>query len=221
MSHLPTSPLAVMLADDHEIVLQGLRTLLNGASHIRVVGEARTGDEAVRLHQELQPDLTLLDIRMPPGMDGIATLAAIRQNSPKAKVIMFASDDFEVDLLRAWQLGAAGFLIKTVSRDELINAIDSVVTNGWCAPFKPGHLPVGAKGEGALSPREIEVLEYVKRGLSNADVAKALSITEHTIKAHLKMIFLKLGCADRTEAVMMALERGLIRLEPGHRNGMG
>ncbi len=215
MSQPPGTPITVLLADDHEIVLQGLRTMLSNEPRIRLVALAKNGAEAVEQHKVHHPDITLLDIRMPE-VDGIEALAAIKKASPKARVIMFAAEDFQADVLQAWQLGAAGFMLKTTSRVELVNAIESAHTLGWCHPFQPGKLPQGARGEAALSPRELEVLDYVRRGLSNADIAVALSITEHTIKAHLKMIFLKLGCADRTEAVVAALERGLLRLSPNH-----
>jgi two-component system NarL family response regulator len=208
-------PVTLLLADDHEVILQGVATLLGGDRRFKVVGMARTGQEAIRLHDELNPDVTLLDIRMPE-LDGIGALASIRKASPRARVIMFAAEDYPADMLHAWELGAAGFLLKTGTREELIGAIESAHTLGWCHPFKPGYLPVGASGNGMISARELEVLDYVRRGLSNADIATALTITEHTVKAHLKMIFLKLGCADRTEAVIAALERGLLRLSPNH-----
>jgi DNA-binding NarL/FixJ family response regulator len=208
-------PVTLLLADDHDAILQGVGTLLGGDRSFKIVGMARTGLEAVRLHDELNPDVTLLDIRMPE-LDGIGALARIRQVSPKARIIMFASEDYQADMRHAWELGAAGFLLKTGGREELVGAIKSAHFFGWCEPFKPGQLPSGVDGRGLISGRELEVLDYVRRGLSNADIATALAITEHTVKAHLKMIFLKLDCADRTEAVVAALERGLLRLSPNH-----
>lgn len=215
MSFSKTSTLNVLLADDHDLILQGLRALLADAPDMSVVAVAHNGAEAVRLHREIKPDVTLMDIRMPE-MTGIEALAAIRKATPQARVIMLAAEDFQSEVLQSWQLGAAGFLLKTVCRKYLIDAIRSAWQHGWCSPFEPGKLPPGAKGERVLSDRELDVLDYVRRGFPNADIATALEISVHTVKVHLKTIFLKLDSADRTEAVVAAIERGLLRVSPNH-----
>lgn len=211
ISHSP--PIRLLIVDDHEVVLEGLRALLGSIPGFSVIGAASDGDRGLQLHRVLRPDITLLDVRMNP-MDGIQTLSAIKSSNPRARVIMLASDDFQIDVMRAAQYGAAGFMLKTATRSELAEAILQAHTFGWCHPFKPGQLSAHIQGENMLSGRELEVLDYVSRGLSNADIALALGITEHTIKAHLKTIFQKLDCADRTEAVVAAFKLGLIRVSP-------
>jgi DNA-binding NarL/FixJ family response regulator len=208
-----TPHVRLLLVDDHEVVLHGLRALLSDAPEVRVVAEAHNGAEALALHEAHRPDVTLMDIRM-PGIDGIEVLRQLRRRSRDTRVIMLAADGYQSDILRAWQHGAAGFLLKTTSRPHLLDAIRHAHQHGWCAPFEPGFQPQGADGTDVLSSREMEVLDYVSRGLSNGDIALALGITEHTIKAHMKAVFYKLGCADRTEAVVAAFERGLLRVSP-------
>ncbi|MDQ2903779.1 MAG: response regulator transcription factor [Chloroflexota bacterium] len=189
--------------------------MLASQSDFEIVGEATTGVEVVALTAALRPDVVLMDLRM-TGLDGVAATAAIRKQQPATSVLVLTTYDSDVDILRAIEAGAMGYLLKDSPREQLFAAIRTV------AQGKPAlapsvatrllhytHAPAGE----ALSIREIEVLTLVARGASNKEVARNLHISEATVKTHLIHVFRKLGVADRTAAVTLGLERGLLRLE--------
>lgn len=204
-------PIRIMLVDDHSIVRMGLVTLLSTEEDLSVEAEAEDGEQAVKLHAELKPDVTLLDLRMPGGLDGIQTLKRLREQSPEARVIVLTTSEFDEDVLRSMAGGAAGYLSKNVSRSDLAAAIRQVHEGGSCLPVGLMQRMNEWARHRQLTSREIEVLEFMRRGLSNRDIGRALEISEHTAKAHVCAILGKLGAADRAEAVNIAFERGLVR----------
>jgi DNA-binding NarL/FixJ family response regulator len=209
----------LVLADDHPVVRDGLRGMLASQADFEVVGEAGSGREAVRLVERERPDVVLMDLQM-PDLDGVAATAEIVARFPASRVLVLTTYDTDADILRAVEAGATGYLLKDAPRERLFPAIRAAargetVLAPTVATRLVGRLRLPA-GE-ALTAREVEVLERVATGASNADVAAGLYISEATVKTHLLHIFAKLGVDDRTAAVVAALERGIIRLPRGGR----
>jgi len=207
-----TSPISVMLVDDHYVVRMGLTAVLQFESDIRVVAAAENGEQAVELFRRHRPDITLLDVRM-PDMDGIAVLRAIRTEFPDARVIMLTTYDTEEDAYQAAQAGAAGYLLKQTGQDELVAAIRAVHAGQQIFPESLRRRIEVRASQPDLTPRQTAVLELLVKGLSNKDIARMLGVTEDGIKAHLKTIYGRLEAADRTEAVMLAIQRGIVRVD--------
>ena len=206
--------LRVLLADDHQVVRAGLRAMLDPNPEIEVVGEACDGAEAIALVRDLDPDVVLMDLRMPK-MDGVAAIARLRELALAVPVLVLTTYDTDADIVRAIEAGATGYLLKDTSREELMHAIRSAAAGrSVLAPRVASRLVarMAAPAGSALSAREIEVLELVARGRSNKEIARVLHLSEATVKTHLVHSFSKLGVEDRTEAVMAALDRGIIRL---------
>jgi DNA-binding NarL/FixJ family response regulator len=201
----------VMIVDDHPVVRAGLIGILTGAEDLRVVGEASSAAEAVVAARTLQPDVVLMDLRMPGG-DGVVATAGVLAAAPTARVVVLTTYESDADILRAVEAGAAGYLLKDVARVDLVAAIRAAARGETVlAPSVATRLvdrmrrPVPAD---SLSPRELEVLRLVARGLSNADIGRELYISEATVKTHLLRTFTKLGVSDRTAAVTTALAAG-------------
>lgn len=204
----------VVIADDHPVVRDGLRALLDAESDIEVVGEAADGDDAVLLADRERPDLVLVDLRM-PRTDGVAATARIRERHPATHVLVLTTYDTDADILRAVEAGATGYLLKDAAREDLLRAVRGAARGETVlAPQVASRLVgrVRAGGVEPLSAREIEVLELVAAGSTNRAIADALYISEATVKTHLLHVFRKLGVDDRTAAVTVAVERGIIRL---------
>ena len=209
-----SSTVRVVIADDHPVVRAGLRGMLEPESDIEVVGEATNGREAVSLVGRLEPEVVLMDLQMPE-LDGVAATTQIRDRYPETNVLVLTTFDTDADITRAIGAGATGYLLKDAPRQDLFRAIraaargESVLT-----PAVASRLMSKMRGpaEQSLSEREIEVLTQVADGKSNKDIASKLFISEATVKTHLVHIFGKLGVDDRTAAVTVALERGIIRL---------
>lgn len=205
----------VLIADDHPVVRAGLQAMLAGQPDFELVGEATTGVEAVAMAAQLHPDVVLIDLRMAE-LDGAGATAQIRAQQPKMPVLVLTTYDSNADILRAIEAGATGYLLKDTPRDELFAAIRTVSQGkAVLAPvvatrlLRQRQMPV----EERLSARELEVLTLVARGASNKEIARTVHLSEATVKSHLIHVFEKLGVSDRTAAVTVALERGLLRLE--------
>lgn len=211
-----TPPVELLIVDDHPIVRAGFEGMLAGKPDLEVVGEAENGEEAVRLAERLRPDVVLMDLRMPV-MDGVEATSRIKDGLPHTNVLVLTTYDSDADILRAIEAGATGYLLKDTPREELFRAIRAAARGEpVLAPSVTARLMQRARTPTGmdLSGREIEVLELVARGGSNKELARELHLSEATVKSHLIHIFDKLGVADRTAAVTVALERGILRL-PG------
>jgi len=205
----------ILIADDHPVVRAGLQGMLASQSDFELVGEAVSGTEAVTLSAHLHPDVVLMDLRMAE-MDGAVATAHIQSQHPGTAVLILTTYDTNSDILRAIEAGASGYLLKDTPRDELFAAIRSVAQGkAVLAPTVATRLLRQRKtlvGE-VLSARELEVLSLVARGASNKEIARSLFLSEATVKSHLIHLFGKLGVTDRTAAVTVALQHGLLRLE--------
>lgn len=205
----------LMIADDHPVVRAGLRTMLSNQPDFLLVGEASTGSEAVEQVVRLHPDVVLMDLRL-PGLDGVAATAQIRARQLPTAVLILTVYESTVDILRAIEVGAMGYLLKDAQSEELVAAIRTVAQGkAVLAPTVATRLvhQVSKPAQKALSTRELEVLTLVAQGASNKEIARALYLSEATVKTHLLHLFSKLEVSDRTAAVTAALERKLLRLE--------
>jgi DNA-binding NarL/FixJ family response regulator len=211
-----TRPIRLLVADDHPVVRDGLRAMLATQPDMELVGEAATGTEAVAHARALRPDVVLMDLQM-PDLDGPGAIAALRQQVPEVQVLVLTTYGTDADITRAVDAGATGYLLKDAPREQLFGAIRSAARGESVLSPSVATRVLGrmrAPAEEALSPRELEILQAVARGLSNKDIGRRLYVSEATVKTHLLRIFSKLGVDDRTAAVTVALERGIIRL-PG------
>ena len=211
----------ILIVDDHTVVRDGLSAMLERQPDFSVVGEAGNGSEAVERAVDLEPDVTLMDLRMPE-MDGVEAMRLIRERDPEAKFIVLTTFDTDEYIFDAIQAGAKGYLLKDTSRDELFRAVrtvhrgESLMEPGVAAKVLDRLAQLSRHGAGAgpevLSEREVEVLQQMARGAANKEIAGSLSISESTVKTHVANIFQKLDVSHRTEAVTAALQRGIIRL---------
>jgi DNA-binding NarL/FixJ family response regulator len=202
----------VLLVDDHPVVRLGIRALLETEDDIEVVAEASDGQEAVRLASSLLPDVVLMDLRM-TGSDGATSTAEITQRHPAVRVLVLTTYDTDADILRAVEAGASGYLLKDAPPAELAAAVRAAARGDTVlSPRVAARLirRVRAPAPDTLTAREVEVLELVARGLTNAQIGRALSIGEATVKTHLLRTFGKLAVDDRTAAVTVAIERGIL-----------
>ena len=211
----------VLIADDQTLFREGIKDVLTGEKWIEVVGEAADGIEAVALAKKLKPDVVLMDIKLPK-LDGIAATRKIREAAPEVNVLMLSSFEDEAHVLDALQSGANGYLSKMLPAAELVNSIKTFTTEGLMIPQQlMGKLLHGLRrmGEGSmptqatLTKTEIKVMDLLGKGLSNKELAKALDCSVKTVKNHLNSAFHKLGVSSRTEAVVKAIEKGLISSE--------
>ena len=207
-----TSTVRVLVADDHAVVRAGIVALLEAESDIEVVGQAVDGDDAVAQALALLPDLVVMDVRMPKLTGDVAT-ARIRERAPAVRVLVLTTYESDASILSAIEAGASGYLLKAAPAEELIAGVRSVAAGEVAlSPAIAAQLvarvrtPVAA----TLTPRETEVLRLVAEGLSNRGIGERLFLGEATVKTHLLRVFEKLGVNDRTRAVTLAMERGLI-----------
>lgn len=207
-------PIRILVADDHYVVRMGLVALVETEPDLRVVGEAADGTRAVELFAQLKPDLVLMDVRMPV-CDGIVATEKIRGQFPEARILMLTTYDGDEDIHKALRAGASGYLLKNSTRESLIPALRAVAAGQRWIPQEIASRLATRKRFEELTPREVEVLEQLAKGLANKEIADVLGISEHTVKDHLKNILGKLHVADRTEAVTAALQRGIIHLPSG------
>jgi DNA-binding NarL/FixJ family response regulator len=211
------SAIKVLIVDDHNLVREGLKAVFDQGDEVQVVGEAGSGDEALELVEKVKPDVVLMDISM-PGMNGIQATKLIRERHPDAKIVMLTMLDQEGYVYEAVKAGATGYMLKNTSSDDLVHAIQTVYEGkALLHPDATAQLlkefvslaDNKAKDYG-LSSREMEVLQLLSQGNTNKEIAKALWISEQTVKTHVAHIFNKLGTSDRTETVATALRNGLV-----------
>jgi DNA-binding NarL/FixJ family response regulator len=201
----------ILVADDHYIVRMGLISLVSTESDMEVVAEAANGAQAVELYGKHAPDLVLMDLSMPI-KDGIQATLEIRSKFPAARILMLTTFDGDDDIHKALRAGAQGYVLKNSTGDSLIPALRTVAAGQrWIPQEVAGRLNSRKMFE-ELTPREIQVLQQLAKGLANKEIADTLNISEHTVKDHLKNILGKLRVADRTEAVTKAITRGIIHL---------
>lgn len=199
----------VLIADDHYVVRMGLAAVVNTEADMEVVAEAADGAQAVELFAQCQPDLALMDSRMPV-KDGIEATIEIRKRFPGAAVLMLTAFDGDADIQRALDAGVRGYVLKNSTGEKLIPALRAVAAGQQWVPREIASQLASHKSFEQLTPREVEVLYELAKGLANKQIADTLKISEYTVKDHLKNILAKLRVADRTEAVAVALQRGII-----------
>ena len=210
-----TPPITVMLVDDHPLFLEGLVSMLRGQSDLQVVAEAGSVREAIERHRAVRPDITLMDVELGEqqgGMDGIDALAAIRAEQPAARIIVLTTYRGDMLARRAIAAGAAGYLLKSTLRRELAATIRAVHAGQRCIPPEVAAGLVTHFDTQALSEREIQVIRLIAAGSSNKRIAQQLDITEETVKTHIRNLMAKMSARDRTHAVTIALERGIISM---------
>jgi DNA-binding NarL/FixJ family response regulator len=208
----PPDPVTVLIADDHPVVREGLRGMLAAEPGITVVGEAGSGDEAVAMARMHRPDVVLMDLRMPGG-DGVLATAGILATAPRTRVVVLTTFETDADIVRAVEAGATGYLLKDTPRSDLVSAIRAAARGETVlGPTVAGRLVSHLRRPATdpLSARETEVLMLVARGQTNAEIGRALYISEATVKTHLLRAFGKLGVSDRTAAVTRAIELGML-----------
>jgi two-component system, NarL family, response regulator LiaR len=199
----------VLIADDHAVVRQGLRTFLDLQDDMEVVGEAGDGEEALALAADLAPDVVLIDLVM-PRVDGIEAIRRLREHAPSARAIVLSSFVDDDKLFPAVRAGAAGYLLKDVQPQELVEAIRTVHGGGALLHPQVAARLLQDMAEDPLTPREHDVLALIGRGMPNKLIARELSLSEKTVKAHVSSILAKLGVTDRTQAALYAVREGLV-----------
>ncbi len=204
-----THPIRVMTVDDHPMLREGLASVIEGESDMLLVGEATNGAEAIDSFRRLRPDVTLMDLRM-PDMSGIEAIEHIRREFPGARIVVLTTYKGDVNALGALKAGAAGYLLKSMLRKDLLDTIRAVHAGKRRIPPEIASEIAEHAADDALTEREIQVLQLVAAGNSNKLIAVRLSISEGTVKAHMKSILPKLGATDRTHAVMIAVKRGIL-----------
>jgi two-component system NarL family response regulator len=207
-----TATLKVMLVDDHYLVRMGLASVIAVEPDMTVCAEASSGEQAQALFRTHRPDVTLMDLRL-PGMSGAETIHAIRNEFPDARFVMLSTYVCDEEVYGALQAGAMAYLVKSVQRDELITAIRKAAAGQRHIPPEVAARLADRVARSQLSAREIEVLRLLVTGRRNREIASALEITEGTVKLHVSSILSKLGADDRTEAVTVALQRGIVQLD--------
>ncbi|MEO8040932.1 MAG: response regulator transcription factor [Betaproteobacteria bacterium] len=204
-----SAAIRVLIADDHVVVREGLVAMIDRQPDMRVVADAADGTEAVRLWREHQPDVALVDLRM-PGLDGVGVIGQVRALDPKARILILTTYDGDEDIYRGMRAGAKAYLLKDAPREQLLDCIRAVhAGNTYVPPGVAAKLAAQVSGE-RLTGRELEILALMAAGDSNKIIARKLDITEGTVKTHVKSVLFKLGAASRTEAAAVAARRGLI-----------
>jgi DNA-binding NarL/FixJ family response regulator len=201
----------VLSVDDHPLLREGFAAIITAQPDMDLVGQASTAHDGITQYKQLKPDITIMDVRL-PDMNGIDALIAIRSEFVNARVIMLSTAQGDVEIQRAIEAGARGFLLKTMPPKDIVAAIRQVHAGKRCVPPEVASHLAEFLAEDALTAREVEILRLIAKGNRNRDVADCLSISEDTVKVHVKHAMEKLGANDRTEAVVIAVRRGIIYL---------
>ena len=201
----------VLSVDDHPLLSEGIATIINSQADMVLIAQAASGKEAIQRHREHRPDVTLMDLRL-PDLSGIDAMIAIRSEFPEARVIMLTTFEGDVEIHRALQAGARGYLLKNIPPSEILDVIRQVHAGKKRVPPEVAAQLADHVGDEELTAREIEVLRKVAGGNRNKDIADMLFISEETVKVHVKHIMDKLGAKDRTQAITIAVRRGIIEL---------
>ena len=206
-----TTPIRVFSVDDHALLREGIAAIITNEADMVLVAQASTGRDAVQQYRTHQPDITLMDLRL-PDMSGIDAMIAIRAEAPDARIIILTTFEGDVEMQRALQAGARGYLLKSLPPKEMVAAIRQVHAGRRSIPTEVATQLAEHLGDETLTDREIAVLSRVAGGNRNRDIAEQLFISEETVKVHMKHIMEKLGASDRTQAVAIAIRRGIIQL---------
>lgn len=202
----------VLIVDDHFMVRMGLAAVLAGEQDMAVAAEAENAAQALAALEKTRPDVALVDLRL-PGMDGLALTAAIRRQAPNVRVIVLSTWGGDEDIFRAFEAGASGYLLKSLPREDLLDAVRAAHAGKRCLP-PPVAERLNARVPGSeLTPRELDVLREIVKGRSNREIGRVLSITEGTVKLHVNSLLSKLGVSDRTNAALAAVHRGIVHLD--------
>lgn len=205
------SKFRILVVDDHPTMRLGIVAIINAQKDMTVCAQAGNGEEAVRMFQQARPDVTLMDLRL-PGMSGLEALRAIRRDDPAARCVVLTTYEGDEDIHQSLAAGAAGYLIKAMSNETLVDALRRVHAGNRFLPAPVAQSLAARTPNSDLSPREREVLSLIVQGKSNKEIAGQLGITEATVKCHVSVILERLGVSDRTQAVVTALQRGLEHL---------
>lgn len=205
------APIRILVVDDHPIMRVGIAALIASSKEMEAVAQAGSGEEAITLHALHLPDITLMDLRL-PGISGVETIRSIRSQSPKARFIVLTTYAGDEDIFQAMEAGAAGYLVKGMPQEMLVTAVKRVHAGGRYLPPTMSQALASRMPDSSLSHREREVLGLMAKGNSNREIASNLGITEATVKCHVSVILGRLNASDRTQAVVIALQRGLIHL---------
>jgi DNA-binding NarL/FixJ family response regulator len=209
---MTTETIKVLAVDDHPLVRKGIASILANEGDMQLIGEAGNGREAVDLFRQHHPDVVLMDLRM-PDMDGVQATQAIRKEYPEARIIALTSYDGDQDIYRALEAGVRGYMLKEMVHTDVLRAIRTVHSGKRLMPQEVAERLSEYFPQVALTPREVEVLGHVARGLANKEIADQLGTASGTIKMHIQNILEKLGASDRTHAVTIAIQRGILHLE--------
>jgi DNA-binding NarL/FixJ family response regulator len=206
-----STPIRIFSIDDHPLMREGIAAIIRNESDMLLVAEASNGREAIQGFREHRPDVTLMDLRL-PDISGIDAMVAIRTEFPDARIIMLTTFEGDVEIRRALQAGAAGYMLKTMPRKQLVDMVRRVHAGKKHIPPEIAAHLAEHLGDESLSKREVDVLQKIAGGNRNGDIAELLFISEETVKGHVKHIMEKLGASDRTEAVAIGIRRGIIQL---------
>lgn len=201
----------VLSVDDHPLVREGLAALINAQSDMQMVGQGATGHEAIERYREHRPDVALMDVRL-PDISGIDAMITILSAFPDARIIIVTSSEGDVEMHRALSGGARGYILKSMPPSDLLEAIRKVHAGKKAIPSEIAAHLANHMGDEALTAREVEILQQVAEGNRNRDIAERLFISEGTVKVHIQHIMEKLGANDRTQAITIAVRRGIIHL---------
>jgi DNA-binding NarL/FixJ family response regulator len=206
-----SASIRILIVDDHPIVRVGINAILSGQPDMTVVAQASTGEEAVHCFRICMPDVTLIDLRL-PGIGGVEGIRTIRTISRKARFVVLTTYEGDEDIHQALKSGAQGYLIKGMPHEYLVKAIRSVHAGAGFVPEPMADALASRIEGGHLTPREKDVLSLLIKGKSNKEIGVAMSVSEATVKSHMSVLLMKLGASDRTQAVVIALQRGILHL---------